>query len=123
MLDKICPLRDTLWYHDQRFGDLIRAVAALSSANTLTVEDADQRAAEDRLVDRIHKKVALLLYTPLRNVDMTLTLSDYGVNGIITAELRNWFFGSFAKDVSLFSMLSQAMTIEKTFLGPSSLTV
>ena len=121
MLDKTYPLRDMSWYHDQRFGNLVRAVAALSSADELTVEEADQQADEGKLVDRIHKKVAQLLYTPMRNIDVTRALSDYGIDSMIAAELRNWIFGSFAKDVSLFSMLSQATTIEKLALDISGI--
>lgn len=101
------------WYHDQRFGNLIRAVAVLSSADTVTVEEADQREDEDRSVDQIYKKVAQLLYILMRNIDVTWALSDYEIDSMVAVELRNWTFGSFAKDVSLFSMLSQAMMIER----------
>ena len=57
--------------------------------------------------------MAQLLYTPMKDVDVARALSEYGIDSMIAAELRNWIFASFATDVSLFSMLNQAMTIEK----------
>lgn len=100
------PNKRHVIYHDQRFGNLIRAVAALSSTNTVPVAKADQRAEEDRLIDRICGDVAQLLCTPKRKIDVTRALSDYDIDSMVAAELRKWVFsGSFAKDVSLFNML------------------
>lgn len=47
------------------------------------------------------------------NIDVTWALSDYEIDSMVAVELRNWIFGSFAMDVSLLSMLSQAMMIER----------
>lgn len=112
-LNKTYPLRDMSWYHDQRFGNLINAVTVLSSAEEAVADEADRQVDEGNLVDRIHRKVAQLFYTPTEDVDVARALSEYGIDSMIAAELRNWIFASFATDVSLFSMLSQAMTIEK----------
>lgn len=118
-LDKKYPLRDMSWYHDQRFGNLLNAVTVLTSAEVASPDEPQQEVEEGELVDRIHKKVAQLLYTLIDGIDVARPLSEYGIDSMIAAELRNWIFSNFATEVSLFSMLGQAMTIEKLALGIS----
>ena len=115
-LDKTYPLRNMSWYQDQRFANLINAVTVLSSSTDAIADEVDRQVDEGEVVHRIHRKVAQLLYTPTENVDISRALSEYGIDSMIAAELRNWVFASLATDVSLFKLLSPAMTIERLAL-------
>jgi aryl carrier-like protein len=73
------------------------------------------RSAEEEgtVLDRIRMKISRLLYVPLDEVDVDKAINDYGIDSMIAAELRNWFFSSFGKEVSLLKLLSPTMTDQK----------
>ena len=119
-LAKTYPLSEMLWYHDRSFSNLIEAVGRLSMTHkeSLTVQTGQED--EGDLVTVVHKKIAQLLYMPKEDIDITRPLSEYGIDSMIAAELRNWIFGTFATDVSIFSMLGQGMSIERLVLKISA---
>lgn len=100
------------WFQDRRFFNLIQATEILSSSDTGLTREFGTDDDEGGVLDRIHKKVAQLLYISKEDIDVTRALSDYGIDSMIARELRNWIFAAFMKEVSLFRMLSQAMTIK-----------
>ena len=120
-LAKTYPLDEMLWYHDRSFFNLIEAVGRLSMKHkeAITVR-IGQDEDEGDLVTMVHKKVSQVLYAPKEDIDITRPLSEYGIDSMIAAELRNWIFGTFATDISLFSMLSQGMSVERLILEISA---
>ncbi|KAL9085918.1 MAG: hypothetical protein Q9165_007401 [Trypethelium subeluteriae] len=109
-VDRKYPLSEMLWYRDPRFKNLIQATSLLSST------DQDERTGggeEGTALDRIRMKISRLLYVPLDEVDVETAINDYGIDSMIAAELRNWFFASFGKDISLLKLLGATMTIQK----------
>ena len=111
-LDKTHPIREMGWFHDRRFSNLILATEILSSRETGLIRELEEDIDEGEVLDRIRKRVAQLLYISKDDIDVTRALSDYGIDSMIAGELRNWIFTVFTKEVSLYSMLSQGVTIE-----------
>ena len=118
-LKRTHPLEDMSWHHDERFSNLLQAVDVLSSQQDHLPGDASQETGRSEstqglsATDRIHKKLAQLLYISEDEVDSIRALSEYGIDSMIAGELRNWIFKVFKKDVSTFSLLNPGMTIEK----------
>ncbi|KAI4212601.1 MAG: hypothetical protein LQ351_004673 [Letrouitia transgressa] len=109
-VDKKYPLADMAWYHDPRFKNLIQATRLLAQgAESKRADGGD----EGTVLDRIRTKISRLLYVPLDEVDTEKPINDYGIDSMIAAELRNWFFTSFGKEVSLLNLLSATMTIQR----------
>ncbi|KAI1175676.1 hypothetical protein F4777DRAFT_598427 [Nemania sp. FL0916] len=109
-VDRKYPLSDMLWYRDPRFKNLVQATSLLASS---TQDKHTTNAEEGTALDKIRMKISRLLYVPLDEVDVEKAINDYGIDSMIAAELRNWFFASFGKEVSLLKLLSATMTIEK----------
>ena len=109
-VDRKHPLSEMLWYRDPRFKNLIQATSLLSASTQ------DKRAGggeEGTVLDRIRTKSSRLLYVPLDEVDVEKAVNDYGIDSMIAAELRNWFFASFETEVSLWKLLGATMTVQK----------
>ncbi len=109
-VDRKHPLSEMLWYRDPRFKNLIQATSLLSDSTQ------DKRAGggeEGTVLDRIRTKISRFLYVPLGEVDVEKAVNDYGIDSMIAAELRNWFFASFEKEVSLSKLLGATMTVQK----------
>ncbi|RMZ82570.1 hypothetical protein DV738_g1477, partial [Chaetothyriales sp. CBS 135597] len=104
------PLADMSWYADPRFGRLVQSVAHLASSSATTTTALGDNPSEEAIV-RIHKKLARLLYVPREDIDPSQPIKKYGIDSMVAAELRNWVFGAFGKDVSLLKLLSPAMSV------------
>lgn len=109
-VDKKYPLEDMVWYRDPRFKNLIQATRLLEKGAESKRADGGN---EGTVLDRIRTKVSRLLYVPLDEVDTEKPINDYGIDSMIAAELRNWFFTSFGREVSLLNLLSATMTIQR----------
>ncbi|KAF2181508.1 hypothetical protein K469DRAFT_589235 [Zopfia rhizophila CBS 207.26] len=109
-VDRKYPLSDMAWYRDPRFKNLVQATSLLSSGTQDKSAGAEE---EGTVLDRIRMKISRLLYVPLDEVDVEKAINDYGIDSMIAAELRNWFFSSFGKEVSLLKLLGATMTIQK----------
>lgn len=112
-LHKTYPLNDMGWYNDSRFSNLVQAIDNLSSSEIDSLTIASNEDEGDEAIHRIYRKAAQLLYISEDIIDTTLPINEYGIDSMIAAELRNWLFATFATDVSLFSLLSPSMTIER----------
>jgi NADPH:quinone reductase-like Zn-dependent oxidoreductase/SAM-dependent methyltransferase len=109
-VDSKYALSEMLWYRDPRFQNLIQATSFVSASG------ADKRNAsgeEGTILDRVRMRISKLLYVPLDEVDIDKAINDYGIDSMIAAELRNWVFASFRKDISLLKLLSAVMTVKK----------
>ena len=119
-LDQTYRIHEMSWYHDQRLSGLVQAVGIVGSQDTAWTPHLEDETQGD-VQERIHKKIAQLLYTSADNVSVALPINDYGIDSMIAAELRNWLFISFGTDIPLLDMLSPTVTIEE--LGRQVLAV
>ncbi|KAI1858549.1 uncharacterized protein JN550_012596 [Neoarthrinium moseri] len=110
IVDQKYPLSDMMWYHDPRFQNLIQATSVLSHGSQNKREAAGE---EGTALERIIAKISRLLYIPADEIDASKAISNYGIDSMVAAELRNWFQSAFGKDVSTLKMLSATMTAQK----------
>ena len=111
-VDKKHPLQDMVWSRDPRFATLIQSTHLISSAAN-TGSGKQEEGEEGSIADRIRTKVSRLLYVPLDEVDEGTAINQYGIDSMIAAELRNWLFAAFGRDVSLLNLLANTMTVKK----------
>ena len=107
------PLHEMSWYRDLRFSLLVSAVShtATDSGNTI-VHVADDELSES-ILNRIHQRLAWLLYMSPEDIDVAQPLNAYGIDSMVAAELRNGLFSVSGVEVSPLNMLHPGMTIEK----------
>lgn len=112
------PLKETLWYGwygDRRFSHLTHAIHLLKTEHPAAANFADPLEEENlegtQLLQRIHKRIAQLLYTPLGEIDIATPINAYGIDSMIAAELRNWLNARLRIDVPLLTLLSPTTTI------------
>ncbi|TGO55088.1 hypothetical protein BOTNAR_0252g00060 [Botryotinia narcissicola] len=101
---------DMPWSLDPRFRILVQATHMLSGVTTLGKETGDQLEGLS-IVERIRHKISRLLYVDLDEVDTETPTNKYGIDSMIAAEIRNWLFTKFGKDVSLLTMLGATTTV------------
>ena len=116
--DAAYPVEDMTWARDARFSGILQAVQQLRldkgpSGETSVAGEGDDDHDSEPLVSRIHKRVARLLYVPADDVQVSRSINAYGIDSMVAAQLRNWLFAKFNANVSLLSLLSPAMTIER----------
>ncbi|KAI1264396.1 hypothetical protein F5Y18DRAFT_390351 [Xylariaceae sp. FL1019] len=105
------PLKDMSWYRDPRFQNLIQATTNITSSTGVTTKDAPRE--EGTVLERIVGKISRLLYIPADEVDTQRAISQYGIDSMVAAELRNWLLTAFGRDVSMLKLLSATMTVRK----------
>ena len=49
----------------------------------------------------------------LDEVDEGTAINQYGIDSMIAAELRDWLFAGFGRDVSLLNLLANTMTVRR----------
>ena len=106
------PLEGMAWYHDLRFSQILQATRNLASENSGTAGHFESADGNATTTERILKKLAQLLYIATDDVDVTRPISKYGIDSMVAAELRNWLFATFAKDVPLAHMLDTDKSVE-----------
>lgn len=104
------------WHTDARFGRLLQALEDLSRKNDAS--KSSEGAATDALAaaspaefrqivtKAILDRLAKLLFTPSDEMDPSRGVSEYGMDSMIAAELRNWFVKSFQTDVTFLELLN-----------------
>ncbi len=105
------PLADMVWARDPRFSNLLQATHLLSSSAAATASAEGDTSDGASPVEMIRAKVSRLLYVPLDEVGPDVAISAYGIDSMIAAELRNWLFAQWGRDVSLLQLLSAGMTV------------
>ena len=118
------------WHTDARFSRLLQALRDLnkkvknSRSDSTSVAELLKNASPSKfrqavtaaIVDRLAK----LLFTPSDEIDPSRAVSDYGMDSMIAAELRNWFVKSFQTDVTFLDLLNPQTKIlglvEKVFI-------
>ena len=113
---------DFIWHNDARFGRLLQALADLSKKSESSKTDsssvtdalATRTPAEYRtsFTTAILDRLAKLLFRPSDEMDPTRAVSEYGVDSMIAAELRNWFVKSLQTDVTFLELLNPQTKIQ-----------
>lgn len=104
------------WHTDARFGRLLQALEDLSHKNNYSKSSdglatdvlASTSPVEFRQIvtKAILDRLAKLLFTPSDEMDPSRGVSEYGMDSMIAAELRNWFVKSFQTDVTFLELLN-----------------
>ncbi|KAK3167279.1 hypothetical protein OEA41_010406 [Lepraria neglecta] len=92
---------------------ILQATRNLASENSETAGKFDSSDSNATTTQRILKKLAQLLYISTDDIDVTRPISKYGIDSMVAAELRNWLFANFAKDVPLAHMLDADTSVER----------
>lgn len=109
-VSKKYPIEDMAWSQDPRFANLIQATQMISDAASGDGKGGDQSEGLS-VTERVRHKISRLLYVALDDVDTETPINVYGIDSMIAAEVRNWLFTKFGKDVSLLNMLAPTTTI------------
>lgn len=117
---------DFTWHTDARFAGLLQAVQDQSrSHNTINkAAEAASSVLDDKLrnaspecvrrlvTEAVVGRLAKLLFVPVDRIDPARAVSEYGMDSMIAAELRNWLVKTFSTDVSFLELLSPEMKVE-----------
>ncbi|KAK8024490.1 KR domain-containing protein [Apiospora rasikravindrae] len=110
------PVEEMGWYSDPRFSHLVSAFHRLESAATdgpggdaIVVADDDETGT---LEDRVHKRVARLLFVSTDDIERRQPIKNYGIDSMVAAELRNWLFKATGVNITLLELLHPTMSVE-----------
>ena len=104
------------WHSDARFGRLLQALEDVSKkaqtgkleSNSVTelLKTASPSDFRQIVTNAILDRLAKLLFTPSDEIDPSHAVSEYGMDSMIAAELRNWFVKNFQTDVTFLELLN-----------------
>ena len=112
---------DFTWNTDARFAGLLQAVEDQSQSPIIKAEagsvldklrNASPESVQQLVTDAIVDRLAKLLFVPVDWIDPAHAVSEYGMDSMIAAELRNWLVKTFDTDVSFLELLSPEMKVE-----------
>lgn len=66
----------------------------------------------DGILQHVAKRFGNLVLLPFAQVDVSKPLGQYGMDSMIAAEFRTWFFQSFAVDIPFLTLLSKTSTVQ-----------
>ncbi|BCS03320.1 type I polyketide synthase [Aspergillus luchuensis] len=72
-------------------------------------EGASLRAA---IGDHVARRFSNLVLMPLAKLDASKPLAAYGMDSMIAAEFRSWFFQAFKTDIPFLELLSKTVTLD-----------
>lgn len=76
------------------------------------VKDLEEGTAlEEAILQHIVRRFSNLVLVPLDKVDCAKPLAAYGMDSMIAAEFRTWFFSTFKVDIPFLELLSKTVTI------------
>lgn len=108
------PVSEMVWYSDPRFSKLLSAFYYLETSadqgnDSIVVSDDDENST---MVDRIHKRVARLLFVSTDDIERKQPIKNYGIDSMVAAELRNWLFKASGVNVALLDLLHPTTSVE-----------
>lgn len=65
----------------------------------------------DAILTHVTKRFGNLVLLPLAQVDGSKPLADYGMDSMIAAEFRTWFFQTFHIDIPFLTLLNKTSTV------------
>lgn len=107
------PVHEMPWFSDPRFSNLIQAMNQSAFDGAQGQQHGVDDNINDTLIDRIHTRVARLIYIPKDDIDVTQPINSYGIDSLVAAELRNWLMGTFGTEITLLHLLNPTMSVEK----------
>jgi NAD(P)-dependent dehydrogenase (short-subunit alcohol dehydrogenase family) len=121
------------WHSDLRFSHIIRetetlatntkAVNAVRNQGSLSAPipprislDACMRAgkveeANHIVLGSVVKRIAEMLFIAPDSLDPNLSVSAYGIDSLVAAELRSWFIAAYDSRISFLTLLDTRLTI------------
>lgn len=93
----------SLQQQQQRHGDLpLEVASALDGGSTL----------EEAVRNHVMRRFGSLVLIPPERVDAHRPLDAYGMDSMVGAEFRSWFYKSFGVDVPFLELLGKATTLD-----------
>ncbi|CAO2655100.1 Nn.00g101640.m01.CDS01 [Neocucurbitaria sp. VM-36] len=103
------PIEDMVWASDPRFTRLVQATHNLTAVNRGTQKHCETENLS--VAEQIRLRISRLLYVAAEDVSLDTPINAYGIDSMIAAELRNWIFSTFGKDIPLLNLLSNSTTV------------
>ena len=117
---------DAYWYADARFASLRSAVEVARTSTTSKTSAGDfvsslksmqgegPETVLSAIVQHVVKRCASILMTPVESFELDgRSISSYGLDSMIGAELRNWLFREFGLDVGFQTLLGPKLSFWK----------
>jgi len=113
--------RNYHWHSDARVGPVLQAIEDLlhsqfnKTVGTTVLDklsDAPPGEMRKLVMQAIIENLAKLLFMPVDEIDATRAVSNYGMDSMIAAELRNWLVKVFETDIPFLELLDPGMKIE-----------
>jgi acyl carrier protein len=76
------------------------------------LEGQSGRSFMEVVSELIIKRFSNLILVPLEKVDVNKPLAEYGMDSMIAAEFRTWFFNTFKVDIPFLELLSKTVTLQ-----------
>ena len=112
------------FYSDARAGILANALNRDTSGHSASKRT---NSAPIGTLEKIRRHFSALLLLPIGKLDDMKPIAQYGMDSMVAAEFRTWFWQTFEVDVSFLELLSKTVTvkslaekIEVAISGPSS---
>jgi aryl carrier-like protein len=141
-LDKSGQGKDFAWSVDPRFGGILQAIqdhhesteqmnnknlpphtsaskigdlyTLAKSALSAPQPSADQLQSLHNIANiAVAERLAKLLFLTPDDVDISKDMTSYGIDSMISAELRNWLFKTFGLDVAFTELARKGMKVEE----------
>ncbi|KAI1350311.1 polyketide synthase [Xylaria sp. FL0043] len=65
----------------------------------------------DAILGMTRKRFSALILMPINQIDVTQSLTKFGVDSMIAAEFRTWIWSTFKVDIAFLDLLSDQMTL------------
>lgn len=83
----------------------------LAEALHKTNLDIDSSSVYEIVLSLVVKQFSNFLLTPVDKIDAAKPLVTFGIDSLLAATIRTWFYGSFVVDLPFMTLLSQTTTI------------
>lgn len=118
---------DAYWYADARFASLRSAVEVASASSTSSkasggdfvsslksMQGVGPETVLSAIAQHVVKRCSSILVTPVESFELEgRSISSYGLDSMIGAELRNWLFREFGLDVGFQTLLGPKLSFWK----------
>nr|ALP31878.1 polyketide synthase 22 [Diaporthe helianthi] len=94
--------------------------AGVTAAKALTAE-ADAATLAEAVLRLARKRFSNLILLPIDKIDDSMALPQFGLDSMIAAEYRTWFWSTFKVDVPFLDIMSpkKSLTVLASFVGDS----
>ncbi|KAK2616187.1 hypothetical protein QQS21_000819 [Conoideocrella luteorostrata] len=122
-------MKEIKWHNNSRFQYVMRAILESADESHLTTPDRPEEivsspaaqlqqasSAEEKLVvvrHAITSHIASLLNLDANDIDCNKPMTEYGIDSLVAAELRNWLIRTFGVVFTLLQLLSKLTQIEE----------